>query len=67
MTDRPEYITCIAHTHAERKHQTWCGKHTVGFVFQDIDHAAYNGMQQGRLLTCPECLDAVVKALQGGA
>lgn len=46
---------------------TWCGRTDVHeFVFQDPTHAALNGLQEGRLMACPECSDAIVRALQKG-
>jgi hypothetical protein len=46
MTNQPDYIKCIQHTHTERKKTSWCGKSLSSFdwVFQDIDHAAYSTM-----------------------
>ena len=26
MTERPDYIRCIQHTHADRKKTSWCSK-----------------------------------------
>jgi hypothetical protein len=63
---RPEYVTCIQHTHAERKGTTWCGR-PLGplgeFCFVDIDHAAYERLRGGRLLVCPECARIVTERL----
>ena len=68
MSERPDYIKCIADTHADNKGKTWCGRTLVmEFAFVDIDHAAMNGRNKGRLVVCPECRDAVIAALQEGA
>lgn len=61
---RPDYIKCV------RKQTTgaaWCGYH-VGNVwaFEDSEHAALNGDQEGRMIVCRECRDAIVKALDHG-
>lgn len=66
MTDRPEWIKCIRQTHVDLAGKTWCGKSAIGFCFVDVDHAAQNGLQQGRLVACPECVEAVVAALHSG-
>jgi hypothetical protein len=61
MTDRPDYIKCIQHSHTERKRTTWCGKSLSCFdwAFVDIDHAAYAAMSEARLVPCPECIAAI--------
>lgn len=61
MTNRPEYIRCIQHTHAELKNTSWCGKSLYSFdwVFQDIDHATYSIMNEVRQVPCPECITAI--------
>ena len=33
------------------------------FHFVSIDHAAFSQLAEDRLLVCPECRDAVMKAL----
>lgn len=63
-------IKHIRHTHADRDGEAWCGAKvsSVDWTFADIDHAAYNGMNGGRLLSCKKCVEAVIDALkQGGA
>lgn len=66
---RPEYVRCIQHMIADRRQLTWCGREHwfVEFMFQGIDHAANNALNEGRLLICPECSVAVRKALEGHA
>ena len=65
-TVREEHITCIAHDHADYERKTWCGADADGREFTSVDHAAYNGLSQGRYMVCRECLEAVVKALCNG-
>jgi hypothetical protein len=61
--EQPDYVVCIKHTNNVNEGETWCGKKTVGFVFQGIDHAAYARMNGGRLLVCPDCQKAVSEIL----
>lgn len=64
MLEKPEYIKCIAHS---RSNQSWCGRNiSMEFHFQDLDHAAEYGDQKGRLVACPECVAAIVVALNNG-
>jgi hypothetical protein len=67
MRDRPENVTCalVGDLHGDGP-ETWCGRPVDGFVFQDVTHAARNGAQQGRLVLCEDCRDAIVKALSNG-
>lgn len=65
MRERPDYVTCVEHTHEERKGTAWCGRRVTGFRFVGLDHAAYNALASGRLVACPECVAAAVKALRG--
>lgn len=66
---RPEHITCITRHTLDREswrgHTSWCGRTlwSYEFAFVNIDHAAENGAQQGRLVACPECAAAVQAAL----
>ncbi|AEG53157.1 hypothetical protein [Sinorhizobium meliloti] len=64
--ERPDHIVCIRHTHEEKKTETWCGKRAFGFLFQDTDHAAYNGMNKGRLVACDKCTAAIIECLVEG-
>lgn len=65
--ERPEHVTCINHTEVGNP-GTWCGRHPQSseFAFVSIDHAAYHATGGGRLVPCPGCAAAVVKALAGG-
>jgi hypothetical protein len=68
MTNRPEYIRCIAHTHADYLGQPWCGAASAGIAghrafFQSLDHAAYAIRAQSRLVPCPEYLEAARQQL----
>jgi hypothetical protein len=66
----PSYVKHIKRPEAGDK-KTWCGK-TVGFgeaggfYFTGLDHAAANALKEGRLLACPECVDAAMGALDKG-
>ena len=64
---RPEYVHCIRQTHVERTRLSWCGEPIDGFAFESIDHAAYNGAAQGRLVACANCVRAVREALTAGS
>lgn len=59
-------IRHIKRTHADFNHLTWCGRPASGFVFSNLDHAAENGLNQGRLVACKKCTKAAIKALQNG-
>jgi hypothetical protein len=63
MSDRPDWITCIKHTHEEKKEFSWCGERASGaWMFADIDHAVYHAMNGGRLVACKDCTDAIIKS-----
>ena len=66
MLERPEYIRCIQHTHAELQKTSWCGRKLYSFdwVFQDIDHAVYSVQSGSRQIPCPECLDKIYEVLK---
>ena len=60
MNSRPDYITCIRRDPC----RAWCGRNvSMLFHFATIEHAARAQLNGDRLLVCPECRDAVVKAL----
>ena len=60
MSDRPDYITCIRRGSG----RSWCWQDvSMTFHFVSIDHAAFSQLAEDRLLVCPECRDAVMKAL----
>jgi hypothetical protein len=68
MSDRPDWIKCIGFGDVDRKGKTWRGR-PGGFgepFFIDPTHAALNGEQQGRLVACPECVEAITRALKNG-
>lgn len=64
--ERPDYIKCIRHTHEEMKTTSWCGRYIPRseWYFVDIDHAAYNAMNGGRLVACEGCVSKVTELLQ---
>lgn len=61
-----DWIKHIQHTHADKIGTAWCGRRIAGFAFQDIDHAAYNGMANGRLVACKQCTKAIIRCLTEG-
>ena len=71
---RPESIRCIKRDcfpspePGRAPHFSWCGKPLYSFykAFLSIDHAAFNGEQEGRMVTCPEFCAAVAEALSNG-
>lgn len=56
----PEYIVCVRRD----ENGTWCGSKPYPWemVFQNESHADANDMQDGRLLACPLCRRALLKA-----
>ena len=73
---RAEYIVCIKHTRMDLRTMSWCGR-KIGFeskgdvspyewYFISADHAAHAGMAGDRLMACPKCLTALIKALRNG-
>ena len=65
--DRPEYVKCIKDGRAH-SNSTYCGEHlaNIGWVFQDSDHAALNGINGSRLVACKECVAVIVEGLRTG-
>lgn len=67
MIDRPEYVSCVRHSHVDLHGQSWCGRDGRDeWAFVDAAHAAENGRQAGRLVACPACVDAICAALRTG-
>jgi hypothetical protein len=68
MSERPEYVHCVEHDHADLKGTSWCGRRlwSMDWRFVDIDHAANNGLNGGRLVACPACVTAITTALRNG-
>lgn len=60
---RPDWVVCIQQTHAEKKGDAWCGRPIAGFAFENIDHAAYSAASRGRQVPCPQCVKAIMDAL----
>src|SRR5690606_17672616 len=59
-----EYVCHVRRTAPKGKPKTaWCGAEIHGFHFVDAEHAASNG---GRLMSCLNCNNALVKALDNG-
>ncbi len=63
-----DYLKHIRQTHAEHKDEAWCGYKLSSFdwAFMDSDHAAYNGLDEGRLVACKKCVAKIVKGLTNG-
>ena len=61
---RPEYVACVA----SRDGEVWCEREDVGFefTFTGADHALRNTMNEGRLLTCPDCVKVICDVLEQG-
>lgn len=66
---RAEYIKCVRHTRDDSRHLTWCGRehHGLEWLFQDLDHVAYNGLAGNRTLACGFCVRAATEAMRAGA
>jgi hypothetical protein len=66
MAELRDYEKHIADTHAGNKGKAWCGE-LLGeqFVFVDVDHTAMNARNNGRLVPCPKCLQAIKAAFDG--
>ena len=64
---RAEYIKCAFINHAnnnvKQKYKTWCGKSGNDAFFMDVIHALLNFKRGGRLLLCPECAEAIKRAI----
>jgi len=60
---REDYIKCVNLVNTIGG--SWCGGNQAG-RFVDVDHAALNGRNEGRLVVCPECREAIIKALNNG-
>lgn len=69
---RPEYVVCVmadAGPAHDLHKKTWCGQPanwSKGLMFVSVDHAAFNGYARRRLVCCPECSKAIIKALTNG-
>jgi hypothetical protein len=66
MGDRPEYITCIADDNV--LNDSWCKRYIRNeFHFEDIGQAVREGLREGRLVTCRDCRNVIVKGLDAGS
>lgn len=56
----------VRRTRVGEEKDVWCGApfELLRWDFVDIDHIANHRLTQGRLLPCPDCLKAIVDALQ---
>ena len=69
IENRPEYIRCIQHTHADLSKTSWCGEELSGlqsqyWAFQNIDQAVYSVQEGSRLIPCPDCLKKIYEVLE---
>jgi len=61
----PSYVKHIQHP--KEKKVFWCNTPWYReFAFTGLDHASANALDEGRLLACPDCVEAAVKALESG-
>jgi len=66
-SSRAEWIHCVGFGYGiciDGK-KTWCGRNEIPF-FTDPTHAALNGIKEGRLVVCAECVTEICKALKNG-
>lgn len=63
-SERPEYVKCVRNNHADFLGKSLCGRSAqLDFLFNDLDHAFFTALTQGRLLICSECVDVACTAL----
>lgn len=64
--EREEFVRCVGHGYQDgRKNKPWCGGSDRPF-FIDATHASLNGLNQGRLIACPDCVKKIHEALSNG-
>jgi hypothetical protein len=65
--DRPEWVRCVGFGDAKitDEKKTWCGRPEEPF-FIDPLHAALTGRNEGRIVACRECVEAICRALWNG-
>jgi hypothetical protein len=65
--DNPEHVKCVKRTAKSVQHMTYCGREIwdTEFAFEDANHAAENGMAEGRLIACPKCRKTIAAAMAG--
>lgn len=66
---RPDFVHCIKHVRKSeelKRDVTWCERvpEHKEWLFQDVDHAALNAQQGGRMVACPSCCIAVTAVLE---
>ena len=71
---RPEYVKHILRPDAYDPEKgkpvpggtAWCGTsaRNIEFFFVGLDHVAGEGLRQGRLLACPECMNVALTTLR---
>lgn len=65
---RSGFVRCITDNHRDSEGRSWCGQaiNKFDFAFVSIEHAAFNGRSEGRLVACSECTAEIIKALATG-
>ena len=64
--ERDDFVRCVGFGYQDgRTNKSWCGGSDRPF-FVDATHASLNGLHKGRLVACPECVDAITRALKNG-
>jgi len=64
--DRPDYIKCVSlPANSVFNSETWCGRKAdpTEWRFVDVEHAALARKAGSSQLLCPDCKQAIVKAL----
>lgn len=61
-----EYVFHIRKTGNGNTKKAWCGAEIHGFHFVDSEHAASNGANRGRLMSCLDCNQAIIGGLDNG-
>lgn len=67
--NKPEYQKCIVVTSqtGTKSGVTWCANSSNDpWAFEGIDHAANSMLFGSRLTVCPNCIKAVVRAMERG-
>lgn len=62
-----EYQKHVKRTKKELSHLSWCGQEIIMlWVFQDVDHVLHTLENEGRLLPCPACWQAIIEIVNKG-
>lgn len=69
VTERPDWVRCVLtsvhDTPVNESDRTWCGRvpPITEWCFNDASHAALSAKRENRLVACPACTVAIVRAL----